>query len=122
LAKRAKCEVVIVESVTTCLWLESLGVPSVCTFGDHANDEQLRYLRQFQNGVIISADADKPSLKWRGQMTRYLERYIPVLHAPLVGEVGSKLDLGDLAPDEGDEVYALLADSHSPLEQKVSGV
>lgn len=118
-AKTAQTEVVLVESITTCLWLESIGIPAVCTFGDSANEEQLRYLRKFQNGVIIAADADKPSLKWRGQVTRYLERYVPVLWCPLVGEIDSKYDLGDLAPDGEEAVYELLNESTTPLEMKL---
>lgn len=118
----AASEIVVVESVTTVLWLESIGVPAVCTFGDSASEEQLRLLRSFQQGVIISADADKASLKWRGQLTRYLERYIPVWHTPLVGDVGTKYDLGDLAPDGADGVYGILEDAYLPLEEKTNAI
>lgn len=113
-AQRTEFEVVVVESVPTVLFLESCGVPAVCTFGDSVSDEQLRLLRAFQGGVIISADADKASLKWRATMTDYLERFIPVLHCPLVDKEGTKRDLGDLAPNE-QAVYDILERSHTPL-------
>lgn len=94
---------VVVESVPTTIFLESMGVSSVATFGSTVPDEQLRVLRRFQQGVILAPDNDKPGRKWLDNLTRHLERYIPVYELPPVldperpqdDETGG--DLGDFA-------------------------
>lgn len=116
----AKSKVVIVESVPTVLWLESIGVPAVATFGDSVSEKQMQYLRRYEQGVIISADADKASLKWRDELTEYLGRRIQVLHCPLVDEVGTKLDLADLAPDGETIVKRLIDEAARPIRNKVT--
>lgn len=90
---------VIVESVPTVLVLHSHGVSGVATFGSSVTDEQLRILRRFQQGVILAPDNDGAGRKWLSNLSRYLERYVPVYTLPPVdGPEGS--DLGDLRGDE----------------------
>lgn len=91
--------IVVVESVPTVLFLESHGYPAVATFGSNVSPEQMAYLRRFQQGVILSGDADKPGEKFVNELAEYLERFIDVKVAPFVEdpEVGSGSDLGDLA-------------------------
>lgn len=118
--KTRRVKPVVVESVKTCLMLESLGIPSLATFGSNVTEEQLKLMRTFTQGVILSADNDKPKqpgakaagLKWRDNLTNYLEPYIDVLHVPLVQR--EKGDLGDLWPRE-DLIHDYIDRAYEPL-------
>jgi DNA primase len=88
---------IVVESVLTALYLISEGYPAIATFGAQLTDQQLKLLRVFQAGVQLAPDNDNPGIVWRDRATRYLKRYIPVLHVPPVGIAGD--DLGDLKPE-----------------------
>jgi hypothetical protein len=95
--------VVVVESVPTRLVVESLGWPSVGTFGASVTPEQLKLLRRFQQGVIIAPDNDKPGLEALVKMADYLEGFIPVSYIEPVGRKGKGDDLGDIPPDQARE-------------------
>ena len=98
---RKRDRVAVFESVPTALHLNSEGYPSIATFGSNVNDAQLRLLRRFPV-VYLGADNDKPSkpggrpagLKWRDQLTWYLNDYCEVYWIPLVPGEGS--DHGDI--------------------------
>lgn len=106
--------VVIAESVPTVLFLESIGIPAVSTFGSSFSDTQVRHLRRLTQGVVPAPDADMDGLKYRDRLTEALKRYIDVYHIDPVGKIGSKRDLGDLAPD-ADAVYMRLAEAEPAL-------
>lgn len=89
---------IIVESVATALMLISEGYPAIATFGSQITTDQLRHLRVFQQGIMLAPDNDGAGTKWLETLTEYLERFIPILHVPVVYGHGS--DLGDLHPDE----------------------
>lgn len=97
-ALKQKKPPIIVESVVTALMLISEGYPAIATFGAQVTPDQLRHLRVFQQGVMLAPDNDGAGIKWLSTLTKYLERFIPVLHVPKVDGHGS--DLGDLHPDE----------------------
>jgi hypothetical protein len=108
--------VIIVESVPTVLYLESLGIPAVATFGG-PKEAQMKLLRIFNVGILIAPDADEPGIKGRDVMTDYLDKYIPVSWLPIVdGAPGA--DLGDLSQDE---LYEHLEKAGTPLEFKLAG-
>lgn len=101
LKRAGPAPVVVIESVPTSLFLESWDIPSVATFGSSVSDTQLRLLRRFQQGVILSHDNDQAQKggagkKWLNTLTKYLEPYIPVQHLPPVSDKPGA-DLGDLA-------------------------
>lgn len=116
-AKRQQHPVFVNESVPTALFLESAGLPAVSTFGGTVTEDQKKLLRTFQQGVILAADNDKAGIKSRDELTEYLVQFIPVEHAPLVGEENSKDDLNDLAPDY-EALYDHLEGCYTPLEEK----
>lgn len=93
--------VIIVESVPTALFLRSHGYNSISTFGGNT-ETQLRLIRRFQQGVIISPDNDgegKAGSHFLNSATDYLEKFIPVQHLPPVpGPVGA--DLNDFAQED----------------------
>lgn len=89
---------IIVESVTTALFLLSEGYPAIATFGSQLTPTQLRHLRGFQAGVLLGRDNDEAGRKWLQIATTYLERYIKVLHVPPINGEGA--DLGDLSSEE----------------------
>lgn len=97
-AMTRKHPIVVVESTPTALMLESMGIPSVATFGGSVSDEQMQYLRRLQQGVILAPDNDTVGVKWLAQLTDYLERFVNVRVTDLVPGTGS--DLGD-AEDPG---------------------
>ncbi len=101
--------IVVVESVPTALYLESLGIAAIATFGASVTDEQLRLLRACQQGVILAPDNDKPGRKFSTSLTKYLEKYISVRVAEPVGEKDSGDDLADVSHDS--EVIDHLRDS-----------
>ena len=77
--KDAVGPIVVVESVPTVLFLASLGIPAVATFGANVSNEQLVILRAIQNGIILAPDEGQAGEVWRQTLTQYLERYIPVM-------------------------------------------
>jgi hypothetical protein len=95
--------IVVVESVPTKLFLESLGVPAVATFGSNVSDEQIRLLRKCQQGLILARDNDSAGEKWvKGEdcLAEQLERFVPVRLALPIGPEGEGKDLGDLVGDD----------------------
>lgn len=93
---KSNTAILLVESVPSALFAESMGYSSVATFGSNMSDTQLRLLRRFQNGIILWPDNDSAGRKWQEQIFNYLKDYIPMYILPVIdGEEGS--DLGDLA-------------------------
>lgn len=78
--------IVIVESVPTVLYLASLNIPAVATFGATVSKEQMRILRGFQQGIILAPDNDNAGFKWREDLISYLERYITVMEMEIAWE------------------------------------
>lgn len=83
--------IVIVESAPTTLYLESLGVPSVATFGASITDQQLKLMRRFQQGIIVAADNDKPGIEALVKIVEYLDGFIPVSYIEPAGDSGDDL-------------------------------
>lgn len=92
--------IVVVESVPTVLYLASIGIPSVATFGANVSKEQMRILRGCQQGIILAQDNDQAGDKWRSDLIGYLERYIPVMEMEMVWED----DIGETRMVENSEV------------------
>jgi DNA primase len=88
---------VVVESVTTALFLESNGVPAVATFGASVTTDQWKRLRVFQKGVAIAPDNDEAGVEYLAKAEKELEPYVPLyfIHPP----DGEGADLGDLAKE-----------------------
>lgn len=97
-AKQSPMPPIVVESAATALFLLSEGHSALATFGSQITSWQLHWLRSFQSGVILAPDNDDPGGAWQIRATDYLQKYIKVMHIPLVKGVGS--DLGDLTPDQ----------------------
>lgn len=91
--KHPSNRVVVVESVPTVLFLESMGVNAVATFGSSVVDAQMRLLRRFEH-VILGQDNDAPGAKFVKVARAYLERYVEVTTLTPV-ELGEGADLGD---------------------------
>jgi DNA primase len=89
--------IVVCESVPTVLFLASLGIDAVATFGASVSDAQLRLLRRLHQGLILAPDNDGPGEKFVQQCGEYLERFVNVKVAPQVDGEGS--DLGDLVEE-----------------------
>lgn len=99
--------IIVVESVPTVLFLESLGYPAIAMFGATAPPEQFKLLRACQQGLIIAPDNDTPGIKLVQKAKEYgLERYIPVQICGPVGEEGSGADLADLPIHEVEDALA----------------
>lgn len=96
-AKLAITPIVVVESVPTSLFLQSLGIPSVATFGSSVTPTQMRLLRVFQQGVILSPDNDGAGHKFIKNLSEYLIDFINV--AVTVSVPGDGSDLGDLVEE-----------------------
>lgn len=111
--------IVIVESVVTVMFLESANIPAIATFGSNVNGPQMELITLFSQGVVLCADNDKPGLKWRNQLTEYLEDFIPVWWTELVGEPDSGNDLGDLAPDHN-AAQKMIDSKVLPLEAELN--
>lgn len=95
----SKDPIVVVESVPTALYLESLGYPAVAMFGATAPPEQFKLLRSCQQGLILAPDNDAPGIKFVTKAKEYgLDRFVPVQICGPVGEPDSGTDLADL-PD-----------------------
>lgn len=103
-ASESTLPVPVVESVPTALMYISFGIPSVATFGASVKEGQMKLLRRFQQGVILVGDNDNPGRKFITSVGSYLDRYVPVMVAPFVGEEGSGNDPADL---DGDPVSLL---------------
>lgn len=86
-------EVVLVESVPTVLFLESMGIPAIASFGSGITEGQLRLLRRFDR-VLVAPDNDKPGEKFAKTAQGYLERYIDVVVLKSV-DLQEGADLGD---------------------------
>lgn len=102
-ALKSSQQPIIVESVTSALYLISEGYSAIATFGASVSAEKMALLRVFNQGVILAPDNDPAGYAWLndpGKITLhgYLERYIPTLVVPYVE--GSGADLGDLEPDQ----------------------
>jgi hypothetical protein len=83
--------VVIVESVPTALYVESLGWPSDAVFGASVTPEQMKVLRRHQQGVILAPDNDKPGIAAAVAIADYLEGFVPVSIIYPQGELGDDL-------------------------------
>jgi hypothetical protein len=96
-ALKSNTSCVVVESLGTCLFLRSYGIPAVAYFGSKPTEIQLRLLRRFTNGVILAPDNDSNAAGDKILETvDYLERFVPVYIADKVeGDDGA--DLGDYA-------------------------
>ena len=98
--------VVVVESVPTALFLRSLGISSVATFGSGVQDPQKRLLRCFDQ-VLLAPDNDAPGTKWERELTKYLSPFVSVQTLPVIGQRDSGDDLGDLV-DHSDPLSAIV--------------
>jgi len=85
---------VVVESVPTALFLVTWGYSAVAAFGSGIKEGQLRLLRRFHKGVIISPDNDTAGEKFANECREYLERWVPITILPPV-QFGEGADLND---------------------------
>jgi len=92
-ASQSDKPIVVVESIPVVLMLRSFDIPAVCYFGSQITDSQLRLLRKFHQGVILSPDNDSVGRDLVAKANNYLNKYIPVSVTPPVP--GDKSDLGD---------------------------
>lgn len=92
--------IVVVESVPTVLYLASLDIPAVATFGATVSKEQMRLLRSCQEGIVLAQDNDQAGDKWRSDLLSYLDRYIPVMEM----EIAWEDDIGETRMVENSEV------------------
>lgn len=98
-------KIIVVESVSSVLFLHSHGYPAVATFGSSVKPEQLKLLRWFSSGIILAPDNDvtEDSSKWLKSITEYVRDYTVVEHLPLVeGLKGA--DIGDLAQSKNPQL------------------
>lgn len=96
----AEDPIVVVESVPTALYLQSLGFPSVATFGAGTPPEQLKLLRACQQGLILAPDADTAGTEFVKKVVRYgLDRYVDIKICERVGDFNSGCDLADVGDD-----------------------
>lgn len=86
--------VVVVESAITAIYLYQLGYTAVATFGAQVTDEQIRLLRSFSWGVILSFDNDHAGQSACDMVCNRLRKTIPVHVIGLSG--AEKEDLNDL--------------------------
>lgn len=106
----SKEPIVVVESVPTALYLQSLGFPSISVFGASVTPEQFKLLRACQQGLILAPDNDDPGMKFVTKAMEYgLDRYVPVYVCEPVGKEGSGNDLGDC--DDDQEVKDIVNDA-----------
>jgi hypothetical protein len=105
---------VVVESVPTVLFLKTIGINAVSTFGSKVVEEQLRLLRRF-NHVILAPDNDAPGRKFVAGAVPYLERYTDVIVLPPV-TLREGADLGDYIDTAGtvEAVYDHLKAGQEP--------
>lgn len=118
--KHPSSQTVVVESVPTVLFLESMGINAVSTFGSGVMESQLRLLRRFQQGVIIAPDNDDPGAKFARGACSYLERYVDVtVLAPV--QLSEGADLGDYMNTD-DPVGNLYDHLERPVNDDVLGL
>lgn len=92
--------IVVCESVVTALFLTSIGIAAIATFGASVTKEQMRLLRRCQQGLILAPDNDGGGRKMVISVTESVRRFIPSLRVTsFVGPEGGKQDLGDLSDD-----------------------
>lgn len=88
--------IVVVESVPTALYLQSLGFASMATFGGSVTPQQLRLMRACQQGLILAPDNDSPGDKFVAKCVEYgLDEYVDVKVCERVGKPDSGNDLAD---------------------------
>jgi hypothetical protein len=93
--------IVVVESVPTALYLQSLGFASMAVFGASVTPEQLRLMRACQQGLILAPDNDKAGDLFMEKVLAYgLTRYVDVKYCEVVGEEDSGNDLADAGDDK----------------------
>ena len=68
--------IIVVESVTTVLWLAELCITSVATFGAKVTDGQVKLLRRFQQGLVFAPDNDDAANSWLKKLN-ILGRFVP---------------------------------------------
>jgi len=110
----AQRPIVVVESVPTVLFLDSLDIPAVATFGSNVTPDQFKLLRSCQQGLILAADNDEPGRKLRRTARESLSRFVSLRFSDFVGKYESGDDLSDIH-DDPDRVRGLL-DSAQPAE------
>jgi hypothetical protein len=93
-AKKAEPPPIVVESVPTALCLMSLGFPAMATFGSSVNDQQIKLLRTFNQGVRLAPDKNDTEKYWTA--AGKLQRYVPVKWINPPDELEDREDLGDL--------------------------
>jgi DNA primase len=91
-------EVVVVESVPTAIYLHSLDIPAVATFGASIHQQQIRTIRSFQTGVILAPDNDAVGMEKYWGAALGLNHYVPVKWIEPADDLKPKEDLGDLDP------------------------
>lgn len=96
--------IIVVESVPSALYVQSIGYPSMAVFGSNVTPEQLKLLRACQQGVILAPDNDEPGMKFVRLCMGYLEPFIPVRVCEPVGVEGSGADLADIDKSNAVEV------------------
>lgn len=101
--------IMVVESVPSVLFLESMGQACVATFGSSVNEAQLRLLRRCPT-IILAPDNDPAGTKWTHNLAEYLKRFSKVLVLPPYGDEPGA-DVGDIASadDPDTELYEYLA-------------
>jgi DNA primase len=97
-AKLCKQPPIVVESVPTSLFLLSHGYSTVATFGSKVTEEQMIYLRGFQQGILFAPDNDGAGQESLAKVSSYLSPYIPF--KVVVPPEGEGADLGDLVNDQ----------------------
>jgi hypothetical protein len=80
--------------VPTALCLMSLGFPAMATFGSSVNDQQIKLLRTFNQGVRLAPDKNDTEKYWTA--AGKLQRYVPVKWINPPDELEDREDLGDL--------------------------
>lgn len=107
--------IVVAESVPTVLFLASLGIPAISTFGSNVSSGQIRLLRKCQQGLVLAPDNDSAGRKWiqddrsdHVPLAEALARYVPVQVTLFVGADGEGGDLGNLvkSPEAVHDVIA----------------
>lgn len=106
--------IVVVESTSTALFLISIDVAAVATFGGGVTAEQMRLLRRCRQGLVLAGDNDRVGRKMVESVAESVERFVPSLKVTeFVGLKGSGDDLGDLS-DEPERVKEIIANADYP--------
>lgn len=97
--KRMRGPIVVTESVPSVLYLVSLGIPAVCTFGAEPTRAQLKMLSGFES-IVGAQDNDKAGIRYIAMLSD-LENYLGTI-APPTKTQGS--DIGDYSKiQDGDK-------------------